>query len=410
MKRMGLFLLLLYALPALAQQPEAPVYQLSDGRRMDSAFKKLLVQYPERDNAVAERYDNLRTYIAMVFAMERNNALAETYIASLKTGVTKGNHYFRLAGAFDRAGDSTMAEKYAKLSVDSCVLYIADNFSNAGQEVTPASTLAASLTLLTSLLDNKKEYKEAIRYLSAYTGYCSEKNAIGLQILKADMLIHAGSYSDAVGIYRRLMKSKTGGHVAEAGLKKAYVAMHEGSVEGFDSYLAAFKDEVQQVFRDSIRRTSLKVKAPLFSLYDMDGKSVSLKDYEGKVVVLDFWATWCVPCKASFPAMQKAVNKYAADKNVVFLFIDTWEYSADPLPQIKQFMTNKGYGFTVLLDAKNKSSGKCEVVEKYGADGIPAKFVIDKEGYIRYKLKGFNTSDEEAVADLSEMINLAALH
>src|SRR5690606_41666590 len=78
--------------------------------------------------------------------------------------------------------------------------------------------------------------------------------------------------------------------------------------------------------------------APGFSLKDLDGKEVSLEDLKGKVVVLDFWATWCAPCIKSFPAMQMAVDKYKEDPEVAFLFINTWERQEDPAAAVKQFM------------------------------------------------------------------------
>jgi len=74
---------------------------------------------------------------------------------------------------------------------------------------------------------------------------------------------------------------------------------------------------------------ALNAAAPDFRLKDMSGKDVTLSSLKGKVVVLDFWATWCVPCHENFPAVQKVVDHYKNDQNVVFLFIDTREKSAD---------------------------------------------------------------------------------
>jgi thiol-disulfide isomerase/thioredoxin len=78
--------------------------------------------------------------------------------------------------------------------------------------------------------------------------------------------------------------------------------------------------------------------APAFSLVDLEGNKVSLAELKGKVVILDFWATWCAPCKKSFPAMQKALDKYKADPNVRFLFIDTWERIPEPKKAVQPLL------------------------------------------------------------------------
>lgn len=114
-----------------------------------------------------------------------------------------------------------------------------------------------------------------------------------------------------------------------------------------------------------------------FSLKNLEGKDVKLSDYKGKVVVLDFWATWCGPCKASFPKMQGLVEKYK-DKDVQFLFVNTWEKGKDQeiYENVSKFISEKKYPFNVLLD------NKAQVVENYKIDGIPTRIVIDKTGKI----------------------------
>ena len=104
--------------------------------------------------------------------------------------------------------------------------------------------------------------------------------------------------------------------------------------------------------------------------------------------------------------MQKAVEKYENNKNVVFLFIDTWESSKDPVTGVRKFITEHNYSFNVLFDLKDPASKKHEVITSYGAKGIPAKYIIDKEGNIRFKLVGFSGSDKQAVNELSEMIDI----
>lgn len=104
--------------------------------------------------------------------------------------------------------------------------------------------------------------------------------------------------------------------------------------------------------------------------------------------------------------MQKAVDKYKNNEDVAFLFIDTWESAKDPLPEVKKFIEEHNYSFNVLFDLKNPTSKKNEVVTSYGAKGIPAKYIVDKEGNIRFKLVGFSGSDEQAVSELSGMIDI----
>lgn len=134
---------------------------------------------------------------------------------------------------------------------------------------------------------------------------------------------------------------------------------------------------VNKKANDAITK-SLSGKKPIdFNLKNLEGKSIKLSDYLGKVVVLDFWATWCGPCRASFPKMQELISKYK-NEAVEFLFIDTWEKGEpkDIQSKVSKFITDNKYPFNVLFDFND------DIVTQYDIKGIPSKIVIDKEGKI----------------------------
>ncbi len=120
--------------------------------------------------------------------------------------------------------------------------------------------------------------------------------------------------------------------------------------------------------------------APEFTLEDVDGHMVSLADQKGKVVVLDFWATWCGPCRMAMPLIDDFVENHA-DENVVVYSINVWEESKSK-PQ--EFMEDNEYDMTLLY-------GNDDLAKAYGVQGIPYLCVIDQQGVIRYEeKKGFH--------------------
>lgn len=143
--------------------------------------------------------------------------------------------------------------------------------------------------------------------------------------------------------------------------------------------------------------------AKSFSLKNLKGETISLASLKGKVVVLDFWATWCGRCKVSFPAMQKAVEKFKDDKDVAFLFIDTWE-NKEPKQMQKDaqtFISTNKYSFNVLLDSDDKT------ITDYEVNGIPTKFIINKKGNIQFMSVGFGGDVDGVVDEIATMIDIA---
>jgi peroxiredoxin len=114
-----------------------------------------------------------------------------------------------------------------------------------------------------------------------------------------------------------------------------------------------------------------------FRLADLEGKQQSLSQYRGKVVLVNFWATWCKPCTTEMPAMQTTYDKLR-DKGFVVLAINELEDDAKVREHIKQH----GHTFPVLMDRDNK------VANQFGVFGLPVSVFIDEKGVVQEYIKG----------------------
>jgi len=117
------------------------------------------------------------------------------------------------------------------------------------------------------------------------------------------------------------------------------------------------------------------MKAPDFTINNVNGKEVSLSDYQGTKVFLNFWASWCPPCREEMPSIQKLHKNY---DNIKVLAVNAGENK----DKVLNYLMENNFSFTTLLDENGK------VTTDYLIRGIPSTFVIDKEGIIVRKQRG----------------------
>lgn len=135
--------------------------------------------------------------------------------------------------------------------------------------------------------------------------------------------------------------------------------------------------------------------APDFTVRDLAGKEVKLSELRGKVVLVNFWATWCPPCREEIPSMVK-LNQTMAGKPFQMLAISIDEGGKGA---IEQFFANSGQSLPAYLDGEQKVAGL------YGTTGVPETFVVDKKGVILKKvIGGMDWSAPEVIGYLNGLL------
>jgi thiol-disulfide isomerase/thioredoxin len=126
---------------------------------------------------------------------------------------------------------------------------------------------------------------------------------------------------------------------------------------------------------------------PDFTLTSLDGKDVTLSKLRGKKVVLNFWATWCPPCKAEMPHMQNYYEQYAKKDNVEIIAVNLTQAERDvtddaKVDSVMTFRDSFNLTFPILLDSKNSAGQDYQILT------IPTTYFIDSKGYIQRAIKG----------------------
>ena len=117
-----------------------------------------------------------------------------------------------------------------------------------------------------------------------------------------------------------------------------------------------------------------KELAPDFEMVDRDGNRIKLSDMRGKPVVLNFWASWCGPCKSEMPDFEEAYKEYGGD--ITFMIVNLTDGKNETVDTAQAFIDSQGYTFPVYFDTDSNGAAA------YGVSSIPVTYFIDAQGYL----------------------------
>ena len=259
-------------------------------------------------------------------------------------------------------------------------------------------TLSGLMHVKGGILQEQGKKEEALAVLQQAVEMAGGENP-EISESYASALLGTGSSQKALDLLSASVKEGRTTTGMKGLLESAYRDV-KGTEDGFDAYYKGLDDIATEKLRAELVKDMEDKPAPDFALEDLDGNIIRLSEMKGKTLVLDFWATWCGPCVSAFPAMNRARALYEADGSVEFLFINTWQDEEDKKAVAQKFITTNNYPFHVLLDLDDA------VVAAYKVRGIPTKFIVDKNGRIRFNKIGFDGNDDRTVKELQLMIEM----
>ena len=217
--------------------------------------------------------------------------------------------------------------------------------------------------------------------IKTYETIIDEYQETGILLNYASLLNKMNRYQQALESTISALRMTTGSENAKDSLRV------------YAKNLAYSDAEIKSIIEETVKGGRSKLKAellskkldepmPSFKIESINGNFVSSEEFVGKILIVDFWATWCGPCRREFPHLNELVNEYSDDKEVQIIAISTDVEKEKVIP----FIEKNKYTIPIFYDN--------DMANSFGVRGIPSLFIIDKNGIIRYKKVGFTEGEE----------------
>lgn len=236
------------------------------------------------------------------------------------------------------------------------------------------------LNVLVGLIERKRGYTEAAQYYVAKgVEYSSDQETL---TRAAEYYVLNKNYEKAYDLYRQTAWAYPLDTMSFRKMQENYFLFSKDE-KGLATAIENIQQHWNEEMKTELMGEIINKETPDFlsNLVDLQGKPLPKDMLKNKIVVLDFWATWCVPCMKEMPYMQIAYDKYKNNPDVVFMVINSG--AKNDLADAQNWWGNKKYSFPVYY---NKDRG---IGEKLGFNLIPATYIIDKNNRMRFKTLGF---------------------
>jgi thiol-disulfide isomerase/thioredoxin len=224
---------------------------------------------------------------------------------------------------------------------------------------------------------------EALQAYSTSISYFEQPEAL---IQRALLLEERGDLTAALEDYIAALGYTPGQSMLVNKVKEVFQSLNPD--QNADQFIIDIRESLNERRKEEVLSGILSLEAPDYNFTDFAGKTLTNSNQSGKIVFVDFWATWCGPCRRELPEFQKFYDQHKNNPRISFVAASTDQERE----KVKPHVADMGFTFPIAFDEGN--------APKFGVEGIPSLFIIGPEGKIRYKIVGFDP-DKDFVAEMN---------